>query len=70
MSAIVDYTLDSTTPANPDGSLPATVTGCTVVAGPGATTLGTYPNALDFAGSGRVSTALPLDELDSTWSPR
>jgi hypothetical protein len=65
MSAIVDYTLDSTSPANPDGSLAATVTGCTVVVGPGATTLGTYPNALDFAGSGRVSTTLPLDELDS-----
>ncbi len=62
---IVDYKLDSVTPANPDGSCAATVTGCTVVAGPGATTLGTYPNALDFGTAGRLSTALPLGSLDA-----
>jgi LGFP repeat-containing protein/concanavalin A-like lectin/glucanase superfamily protein len=62
---IIDYTLDSLTPANPDASCPATVTGCTVVAGPGATTLGTYPNALDFGASGRLNATLPLASLDA-----
>ena len=51
MSAIVDYTLDSLTPANPDGSCPATVAAAPG-RGPGATTLGTYPNALDFGAAG------------------
>lgn len=62
---IIDYTVDSLTPANPDASCPATVTGCTVVAGPGVTTLGTYPSALDFGASGRLSTMLPLPSLDA-----
>jgi len=56
---IIDYTLDSTTPANPDASIPATVANCTVVAGPGATPLGTYPKALDFNGGGTLEVALP-----------
>jgi hypothetical protein len=51
---IIHYTLDSVTPANPDGSCPATVTGCTVVAGPGGTTLGAYPQALDFSAGGEL----------------
>jgi hypothetical protein len=62
---IIDYTLDSATPANPDGSCPATVTGCTVVAGPGGTTLGTYPQALDFSAGGELKAALPLTSLDT-----
>ncbi len=62
---VVDYTLDSLTPANPDASCPATVTGCTVVAGPGATTLGAYPHALDFGVGGRLSTTLPLESLNA-----
>lgn len=49
---IIDYTLDTVNPANPDGSCPATVAGCTVVAGPGNTTLGEYPQALDFSAGG------------------
>jgi hypothetical protein len=63
---IVDYTLDTLTPANPDGSLPATVTGATVVPGPGATTLGTYPDALAFGASGRLGAALPSGSLGSS----
>jgi hypothetical protein len=62
---IIDYTLDSLTPANPDASCPATVTGCTVVAGPGATTLGTYPQALDFSASGQLKATLPLANLNA-----
>jgi hypothetical protein len=57
---IINYTLDSLTPANPDTSCPATVTGCTVVADPGATTLGTYPQALDFSTSGELKATLSL----------
>ena len=56
---IIDYTLDSTTPANPDASLPATVANCTVGTGPGTTVLGTYPKALDFNGGGTLEVALP-----------
>jgi hypothetical protein len=62
---IIDYTLDSLTPANPDGSIPATVAGCTVVPGPGATTLGTYSNALQFGAGGSLSGQVPTDALDS-----
>jgi hypothetical protein len=63
---IIDYTLDSVTPANPDGSCLATVTGCTVVAGPGATILGAYPQALDFSAGGELKATLPLASLDTT----
>lgn len=56
---IIDYTLDSVTPANPDASLPATIANCTVAAGPGAIAFGNYPKALDFAGGGTLSVALP-----------
>ena len=62
---IIDYTLDSLTPANPDASCPATVTGCTVVGGPGTTTLGKYPQALDFSATGELKATLPLASLDA-----
>jgi LGFP repeat/Concanavalin A-like lectin/glucanases superfamily len=62
---IIDYTLDSLTPANPDASCPATVTGCTVGAGPGATTLGTYPKALHFKANGKLKATLPLANLNT-----
>ena len=61
---IVDYVLDSLTPANPDASLPATVSGSAVVAGPGAVPLGTFPNALDFGAGGALEVALPTGSLD------
>ena len=61
---ILDYTLDSLTPANPDSSLPATVTGCTVVAGPGVTSLGTFPKALDFSANGQLHVGLPVASLN------
>ena len=56
---IIDYALDSVTPANPDSSLPATVANCTVVAGPGAIGSGSYAQVLDFTGNGTLSVALP-----------
>lgn len=61
---IVDYALASLTPSNPDGTQPATVAGCTVGAGPGATTLGSYPQALAFGAGASLTTQLPLAVLD------
>jgi hypothetical protein len=61
---IVDYTLDKLAPTNPDGSLPATVSGCVVAAGPGGTVLGNYPQALNFQGGGKLTTTLPLGSLN------
>jgi hypothetical protein len=62
---IIDYTLNSLAPANPDGSSPATVTGCTVVVGPGATTLGTYPKALRFGAKGQLRATLSIANLNT-----
>jgi hypothetical protein len=62
---IIDYTLNKLAPANPDGSCQATVTGCTVVAGPGATTLGTYPKALRFRAKGQLKATLPIANLNT-----
>jgi hypothetical protein len=62
---IIDYTLNSLTPTNPDGSSPATVTGCSVVSGPGATTLGTYPQALHFKAKGQLKATLPVANLNT-----
>jgi hypothetical protein len=63
---IIDYTLDTLTPGNPDASYPATVTGCVVGPGPGATTLGDFPDALAFNGTGRLTVALPVADLNRT----
>ncbi|MCA0375571.1 MAG: hypothetical protein LCH84_07870 [Gemmatimonadetes bacterium] len=60
---VLDYTLDSLTPANADGTHAATVTNATVVAGPGTTTLGSFPSALQFAGSGGLTVSLPVATL-------
>jgi hypothetical protein len=62
---IIDYTLNSLAPANPDNSSPATVTGCTVTGGPGVTTLGAYAQALDFSGGGQLKATLPLASLNA-----
>ncbi|MCY7314463.1 MAG: hypothetical protein LH480_02240 [Rubrivivax sp.] len=61
---IVDYTLDSTTPANPDATVAATVTGCTVMAGPGTTTLGSYARSLDFGAGASLTAQLPVAALN------
>ncbi len=65
MSRIIDYVLDSSAPANPDGTVPAVASGCSVATGPGLTTLGTFPKALDFAPAGSLKTALPLAKLNA-----
>lgn len=61
---IVDYRLDSTSPANPDGSVAAAVTGATVGAGPGATPWGNHPQALQFAAGTLLTAQLPMASID------
>src|SRR5262249_34667603 len=61
---IVNYAFNALQLANPDGSLPATASGCTVVTGPGTTALGDYPSALDFSAGGKAQVALPLPQLN------
>jgi hypothetical protein len=64
---IVEYTLDSAVPANPDGSCPATVVGaCPVVAGPHVTILGDFPKAMNFGAGGELVTTLPVSQLNRT----
>ena len=62
---VVDYAFNGVTLANPDGTLSTTTTGCTAVAGPGATALGTYVNALSFGTAGKAQVSLPLAQLSS-----
>jgi hypothetical protein len=56
---ILDYAVGGAKLANPDGTLPATVERCTVVPGPGATPLGTFPRALSLVPDGSIRTTLP-----------
>jgi LGFP repeat len=51
-SPIVDYLFSALTVANPDGTLPATVTDGTLTAGPGPLLSTTYPNAVDLGTTG------------------
>jgi hypothetical protein len=62
---IVDYAFNGPKLQNPDGTLAASATGCSAVAGPGATALGTYPNALAFGAAGKLQVDLPLQKLDA-----
>lgn len=64
-TAVVNYAFNGTQLSNPDGSLAATGTGCTVVAGPGATALGTFASALSFAPAGKLQVTLPLAQLSA-----
>ncbi len=62
---IIDYTLNTLKPKNPDGSCPAKVAKCVLAAGPGLTALGTFPKALDFGGKGQLKAELPLASLNA-----
>jgi len=55
---IIDYVLTGTSVSNPDGTMPATVTNCAVVSGPGAIISGTFPKSLDFGTKGKVHATL------------
>lgn len=53
MKALIDFKMDSKTVASPDGSLHADFTNVTVVQGPGNTSLGRLPSALDLGTTGK-----------------
>ena len=55
---IIDYILNGTSVSNPDSSIPAIVTNCTVVSGPGNIMSGNFPNALDLGTNGKLQAAL------------
>ncbi len=60
---ILNYTLTSESVSNPDGSLPTTFTGCTIVSGPGNTALGAYGGALSFGDAGKTQVHLPASQF-------
>jgi hypothetical protein len=66
---IIDYTLDSLTPANPDASSPATVTGCTWWPAREPPPLH-HPQALDFSAGGQLKAILPLAKLNTKFCVR
>ncbi|CAN5278262.1 hypothetical protein BH18ACT12_BH18ACT12_13030 [soil metagenome] len=51
---LLDYTIASPSVANPDGSFKATFTGASAVAGPGTTSLGPLPSALDLGSAAKA----------------
>jgi hypothetical protein len=62
---LVDYHFGSGVIANPDGSVPATATNLTAVAGPGTTPLGPRPRARSFHGNSRLQGSLILSNVDA-----
>ncbi len=60
---LIEYVLAGQAVSNQDGTLPAQVTKCTVVPGPGAMPHGNYPNALDFGIDGKISAVLPVASI-------
>lgn len=63
---IVDYSFkDIANVANPNGSYKAIVRGCSVVSGPGLTSMGNYPNAFQFS-NGAVYCNVDDSKIDST----
>jgi hypothetical protein len=65
-AAILDYTLDTLTPANPDGSNPSANTNCLLVAGPGSTLYGDFASALAFDGTADLAGAFDVAAVDDT----
>lgn len=62
---VVDYVFNGNNLANPDGSLSVSFVNCAVIPGPGATTLGDFPNALNLGSVGNAQVNLPLDQLNT-----
>lgn len=54
INTLINFSLDSATVANPDGTLSNSFTDTTVVSGPGQTPIGDYPKALDFGAVGKA----------------
>jgi hypothetical protein len=62
---LIDYALGATSISNPDGTMPVNAINCTVVPGPGITTAGNFPNALDFGVNGRIQVALTPAQVNT-----
>ncbi|MDR1993258.1 MAG: hypothetical protein LBQ98_07195 [Nitrososphaerota archaeon] len=52
---LINYTMNSTMVSNPDGTFKTSFTGSAVVAGPGETVCGNYPQALSLGTAGKAS---------------
>src|SRR5919201_1849562 len=63
-TTLLDYTLDDTTVSNPDGSYELAFDDATVVAGPGLTAAGDFPDALDLGTSGHGAVEISDLTLD------
>ncbi len=61
---LINYSLNSTTVKNPDGSYVGTVTNCKAVAGPGATPYGSFAQVLEFIAGCKISTAVQATAVD------
>lgn len=55
---LIDYAFKDVNVSNPDGTFSTTFTSATPVTGPGATSIGDYPNALDLGTSGKAQVNL------------
>lgn len=62
---IIDYVLSSTTVSNPDTSMPAVVSNCTVVSGPGVIVSGKFPKALDLGTNGHLRVELTPNSIET-----
>jgi|GEM_PF-1058028 len=63
-NSLINFSLDSATVANPDGTCSTSFTGTATAAGPGQTLFGNYPQALDFGTAGKAVcdvTSLPVN---------
>jgi hypothetical protein len=63
-SLVVDYRFGKQPVTNPDGTIPATISGGSTVAGPGLTPFGNLTSAMHFATSAHVNAAPPAALID------
>jgi hypothetical protein len=63
---LLDYKLIGASVSNPDGSFPIVFTDVTVVAGPGATPIGRFDQALDLGAAGKGAVSLSGLKVDSS----
>ena len=65
MKTLIDFKIDSTTVANPDGTLQTSFTNATIVPGPGRTNLGQLTHALDLGTAGKAVCNLSSIQLNA-----
>ena len=61
---IINYTLDSATPKNANGTFPGVGTNIKVVTGPGTHAYGNFPKAVEFAANSSIKTPIPANTFD------